>query len=541
MKIPNFTSSINSKSETRSSNNSKSETRSSNLKNSLSRSQSNSSTQSNNVSKDQISVRGLLKNEPLSSKSFNKENIINLLEKVILSYSSKNLDHAIQTIKGIKCLEKSYWSKYPQLEITLELNNKSKVIYFGETYNEANKTNCYGELAFSSNFLSPSMFGYTMVGSQKILKFQNGTVYEGPFVNSKANGKGTLTYKNGDKYEGEFVDGMPTKEKTDQINKVNLALNKFIYNNLILYTPKTSKFKEYFSNFKEFRDNFLNSLDDLSVINFSNNQPESLKDMVNTKILIVKIIKEYLIYKPLSTFEEIIKCLKESPSLNILDHISLIKNVRACIFANQIITHNIIKAHLNSSPACSLDDIKKTFSYDYCDKKNIETIFNKVNTETKFNEVNLHNIMEKSLEKKPACSLNDIKKALSSEYFDYLGKKNIEEIFKEVKINKIIKEICDRKNIETIKKALSSEYSDYLGKKNIETGLLPTIPDSLTSLKKSISTLLHSLRLTLSSNKVRIIKMLMPVFTSKIRAQKLLKYALWTPLWQIRILTESIL
>ena len=36
----------------------------------------------------------------------------------------------------------------------------------------------------------------------------DGTVYEGEFINDKANGKGKMFFSNGDKYEGNFINNI---------------------------------------------------------------------------------------------------------------------------------------------------------------------------------------------------------------------------------------------------------------------------------------------------------------------------------------------
>ena len=52
------------------------------------------------------------------------------------------------------------------------------------------------------------------------IKWPDGRIYEGEYLNDRKNGKGILTYPNGNKYEGFFLNGQMNGEGYLTINNI---------------------------------------------------------------------------------------------------------------------------------------------------------------------------------------------------------------------------------------------------------------------------------------------------------------------------------
>ena len=194
----------------------------------------------NNKMTPELINQRLINNKTILDKVFpinTTENIkINeFLKKIIDEYTIEKSNVIL------KFLEPSCHSKYPLLEITLESDKNTKVLYFGKKKDK--ETSYYGKLEFRHNLFSTTSCGYSMEKTQGVITYKNEAIYEGEVVNGQANGKGVITYKNGTIYEGEVVNGKANGEGVITYKNVtNFNLNDRVVNYLLPYSiPKDVK------------------------------------------------------------------------------------------------------------------------------------------------------------------------------------------------------------------------------------------------------------------------------------------------------------
>ena len=159
-------------------------------------------------------------------------------------------------------------------------NNKDKSL----------KINCDGEQCLFNGDLDNK---YQLNG-EGCLKFKNGKIIEGNFVNGKLNGFGKYTDENGNYYEGEFNNGelngngkiIKIKEYNNNksLNSTQKILNKVIYNGNIINFKKEGLGKETCSDYI-YEGNFKNDMKNgKGKINFINTGDFYEGEFTNDKI-----------------------------------------------------------------------------------------------------------------------------------------------------------------------------------------------------------------------------------------------------------------